>query len=120
MDMQTPDKATVKVPLLLRIFLILMWLMCINLIFTGIFTIIAPAIIFIILGIFVAKYGIALRKMEYRGYKGGLIVNGVSIVMTLLSLALDPSTFGAQHIISIIFSFVFMGILFMYKDKFQK
>ena len=112
---------TGKAPLLLQIIGGLMWLAGIGMILQGI-----PMLIFfgfgilpIILGILNIKYAKVIFKMQKKGFKGTLILQGIIIALSMILWITTGFTSINQSALSgILYALLVSGVLYLYREKF--
>lgn len=112
---------TGKAPLPLQIIGGLMWLGGLGMILQGIpwLILLGFGLIPITLGIFNIKYGRAIFKMEKRGFKGTLILQGVIIVASIIFwITTGLTEINNSALGGILYSLVVSGVLYLYRGKF--
>lgn len=73
----------------------------------------------IVLGIFIIKYARAVFRMQKKGYTGTLVLQGVSVLFSLLSWqSAGFDKINTTSLTSILIAFVVSGTLYLYRNQF--
>lgn len=110
-----------KAPLALQIIAGLMWLNGLLMILGGIPLILlfGFGILPIVLGIFIIKYAKAVFRMQKKGYTGTLVLQGISVLFSLLSWqSAGFDKINTTSLTSILIAFVVSGTLYLYRNQF--